>query len=646
MFHAMTVGKKVGLGFGAVLLLLGVTAVLSYTGIRTLDHNASDVVAKNALAQNFADREIDHLNWAKKVSELLTDDTVTELAVQTDPHKCALGKWYYGDERKAAVHAVPKIKDAISAIESPHNRLHESAVNIKKHFWQADLRLGQFLQAKKVDHLAWTHKVKDALLDKNATGVRVQMDPRLCGLGKWILSSKTEEMSRKYEEFGGLVAAMRIPHEKLHGSASEISRLVSTGERERALASFRENTERFAGETLGEIDRTIAWNAKHTAGMLEASRIYSVDTKAALADCQRLLKEAGEHVRDVVAETNEEMHTSATATTALVLTTSIVAGVVGCLLAFLIARGIVGALRRLASSLSEGSDQVAGASTQVSSASQSLAQGTSEQAAAIEETSASLEEMSAMTKQNAGNAQQANGLMEETTGQIGKARDAMGRLTVSMGEIKDASDETAKIVKTIDEIAFQTNLLALNAAVEAARAGDAGKGFAVVAEEVRNLAQRAGEAARNTSALIETSVDKSELGVSVATESADALEGIITSANKVAGLVSEISAACNEQSQGIDQVNDAVGQMDSVTQQNAANAEESASASEELSAQAEELNQMVADLRAMVDGADNATQPVAAPAPVRRPVATAAVPQASRSAESLIPLEEEELARF
>jgi methyl-accepting chemotaxis protein len=170
----------------------------------------------------------------------------------------------------------------------------------------------------------------------------------------------------------------------------------------------------------------------------------------------------------------------------------------------------------------------------------------------------------------------------------------MKRMSASINKIKESSDQTAKIVKTIDEIAMQTNLLALNAAVEAARAGEAGRGFAVVAEEVRNLAQRSAEAAKNTANMIEESVKNAEEGVNISTEVSKSFDAIAGSAKKVNDLIAEIAAASQEQSQGIDQVNNAVAQMDKVTQQNAANSEESASAAEEMSSQAEELQSMIA----------------------------------------------------
>ncbi|MCE5265570.1 MAG: methyl-accepting chemotaxis protein [Deltaproteobacteria bacterium] len=252
--------------------------------------------------------------------------------------------------------------------------------------------------------------------------------------------------------------------------------------------------------------------------------------------------------------------------------------------------------------MGEAASQVTCAASEVASSSQSLAEGASEQASAIEETSSSLEEMSSMTKQNAGNAGEADGLMREANKVIENAKQSMDSLTKSMLEISTASEETSKIIKTIDEIAFQTNLLALNAAVEAARAGEAGAGFAVVADEVRNLAIRAADAAKNTSGLIEGTVTKIRGGSELVVKTNQAFANVSTSASKVGGLVGEIAAACEEQSRGIDQINKAVSEMDKVIQSTAASAEESASASEELNAQAEQMKQVSFALAAIIGG--------------------------------------------
>ena len=254
--------------------------------------------------------------------------------------------------------------------------------------------------------------------------------------------------------------------------------------------------------------------------------------------------------------------------------------------------------------LAEGAEQVSAASSQVSQSSQQLVQGANEQASGIEETSSSLEEIASMTKQNANNAEGANRLMSAVGNNITQGKESMKRLLGAMEEINRSSDATSKIVKTIDEIAFQTNLLALNAAVEAARAGDAGNGFAVVAEEVRHLAQRAGEEARNTAALIEGSIKSSEQGVSAFQVTSKLLGEMVTSIQKVKELISEIAAASKEQAQGIEQVATAVAQMNQVTQTNAATAEESSSASEVLNAQVEQVNGIIQELVTIVEGSN------------------------------------------
>ena len=290
----------------------------------------------------------------------------------------------------------------------------------------------------------------------------------------------------------------------------------------------------------------------------------------------------------------------------LLLLGSICTGVftigLGVVLAWFITRSISGPINRISDGLGASSEQTSAAAAQVSSSGQTLAQGASEQAAAVEETTSSIEQMSSMIQQNAGNANQAKQVAGEATGAAEKGRSAMTRMVDAINEVKQSSTETAAVIKTIDDIAFQTNLLALNAAVEAARAGEAGKGFAVVAEEVRNLAQRSAESAKNTAAMIQEAGNKADNSVQITREVVEAFGGIIENTSKVDDLVAEIAAASSEQAAGIEQISMATTRMDQVAQGNAASAQESASASEELSAQAEELNNMVNQLRAVING--------------------------------------------
>jgi methyl-accepting chemotaxis protein len=280
------------------------------------------------------------------------------------------------------------------------------------------------------------------------------------------------------------------------------------------------------------------------------------------------------------------------------------------------------AFNRIINGMKEGVDQVNDAAGQVASAAQQLAEGASEQASSLEQTSAALQEISAMTRTNAGSAKQANVLATQT-------RDAAGDGEKGMSAINGSSDQISRIIKVIEGIAFQTNLLALNAAVEAARAGEHGKGFAVVADEVRNLAQRAAQAARETTELISGSVGASRQGTT-------AIHAIVSNVAQLTGLIDSIAKASDDQAEGVEQVNTAVSQMDRVTQKTAAGAEESASAAEELSAQAEGTKHLVDELMLLVlgqgQGQSQKQSPSSRPTPVARP-ATARKPVSPKTPE-------------
>jgi methyl-accepting chemotaxis protein len=615
----MTIGKKIASGFGLVIVLLIILGALSFTGVGGIVDNAEEVIDGNKLDGNLAQKEVDHLNWVNKVNSLLTDESVTQLTVQTDDHQCGFGKWLYGEGRKHAEHLVPALAPMLKEIEAPHKELHLSAVEIGKAFKQPHSGLALTLSNRLTDHVGWVSKLGKSIAIEvgkhyeaevqghtEASGkpfsAGVQLDPTKCAFGKFLADPETQELAASFPELKQALDAIQTPHNHLHSTAVHIEKDMNSGDINGAIHIFNTETQEALAEVKTHFDSAINAEKSLQAGLDNANQIYAEQTIPNLAKVQKLLGSIRETARQNIM-TDQVMLDAASGTKRNVTITAGIAIVAGLFLAFVIARGIITALTRVTDGLGEGATQVASAAGQVSSSSQSMAEGASQQAASIEETSSSMEEMSSMTQKNAENAGQADILMQEANLVVNEANNSMGQLTQSMEDISKASEETSKIIKTIDEIAFQTNLLALNAAVEAARAGEAGAGFAVVADEVRNLAMRAADAAKDTSELIEGTMKKVEQGSDLVSGTNEAFSKVADSSAKVGELVAEISEASKEQSEGINQVNTAIAEMDKVVQQNAANAEESASASEEMNAQAEQLRVYVGDLLMMVTGA-------------------------------------------
>ncbi len=367
-----------------------------------------------------------------------------------------------------------------------------------------------------------------------------------------------------------------------------------------SIAGWRE----FVGssEELRQVGDAITAQFQNVKSAADQYHSLSIAQQELANKMDALIKNLEKICNDLIGASTEKMLGQSRFANSMIFGFILVALVVGLFYAVLSIRGTIGMLNGVIDGINEGAEQVANAADHIASAAQSLAEGASEQAASIEESSASLNEMSSLTRHNAERAGEARSFMGRVQEIVGRVDKHMNDMAKAVDEITSSSEETAKIVRTIDEIAFQTNLLALNAAVEAARAGEAGAGFAVVADEVRNLAMRAAEASRTTSSLIENTIQAVRGGSKLTASTKEAFVENVDLTGKIEQLIEEIAVASKEQAEGVEQVSRAINEMNILIQQNAANSEESAGAAEQLSAQAENMKGYIEHLGALVGG--------------------------------------------
>lgn len=486
-------------------------------------------------------------------------------------------------------------------------------------------------------HYAWRQGLTEAVLTMSPfTG---SLDPDTCALGKWKNSDEAKKVSDP--EILSLLSQLDDPHDYIHTEAKLIVDLIEAGNREEAtsilvngilprteeaISILSAMTARYAvlleqkgalNLSFGNLMTTLIITFAAAALIVSVLLAWRIITSI-MKPLRKMAKAAGTISTgdldvDVSYPVNDEIGKLAGAFQKMLDTTkeqvlvaeSLADGDLTTVIAPRSEKDAMNiALQRMVDNLNgmfgeiqASTAQVSTGAKQIADGAQALAQGATEQAAAVEELSSSMNEIAVQTKENAGIANEAAELSGVIRSNAEKGSLQMDQMMLAVREINEASGQISKVIKVIDDIAFQTNILALNAAVEAARAGQHGKGFAVVAEEVRNLAAKSAEAAKDTGGLIENSIEKANLGLDIATETAESLREIVDGINHSAEIVLQIAQSSEQQSMAIEQINTGIDQVAQVVQQNSATAEESAAASEEMSGQSDTLEQLISQLK-------------------------------------------------
>ena len=550
----MKVRAKMLTGFIIVTIIgmiIGIVGITSILMIKSISDNIRTLQVTSAGASNVLNA---HYIWRHGLTTAVYSGS--EFTGSLDPGACALGKWLESDEAKSITD--PKVLELLQSVDAPHRYIHTEAGVAIEHLKAGESDLAEEILVNSI--LPRTQEVITLLTDIQTQFSDLIEEENLAASSREnvlivviialiVVAAVISMFLALY--ISGLISRLIIPMSGFFKKAGSTGDIEVSPEDQQVIGKYIRNKDELGALTVGAV--SFIEHLTNISGALEA--VASGDLTVEINPLSN---------KDVLGLSLEKM--------------------------------TIG-LNEMFGEVNEASSQVSVGSKQVADGAQALAQGSTEQAAAIEELSSSMSEISDKTKTTAGMADKAATLTEAIKGNAEKGTRQMDEMMAAVNEINNASQSISKVIKTIDDIAFQTNILALNAAVEAARAGQHGKGFAVVAEEVRNLAAKSAEAAKETGGMIENSMEKANIGVRIAGETAGSFSEIVSGINESDLIVREIAKSSEDQSVSIDRINIGIDQVAQVVSQNSATAQESAAASEEMSGQSALLQDLISQFK-------------------------------------------------
>ncbi len=628
----LSIAGRLTLGLVVALGSLGVMSGAVWWSVHQVDELRVEAAAEREYADVARACALDQLDWMRALQQALLAN-VTTIPVALDPSQGQLGQWLGSAEVAALRQHDPQLEQTFAQITVEHHKLHQLAGDVS-HNWQARHELlMETVQAMRQTQQVWNQSLALAVL-REEREPSLQLDPTRTSFGYFVASAQSRQWAAALPAYAQAMEKASAAHAALFAGGRDVVELLVAGRGREARAVYIEHL----------VPRTTKFNAALDEALGAEQNILQAQEQARvklreqispqLETVRALLTALHQRLQEREQEAGRQVEARLAALQRLDLVLLLLGGFTIALVTLSVSRGIVRSVRHLLATftqLSEGnltarcpelgrhelgavghgvndlaqnlqetlqqvqeaSSQVHAAAGEIAAGAQRLAEGASNQASSVEEITASLEELSAMSGRTAQSVGQARQTSATSTAAAEQGNAAMTQMVQAISRIKSTSDETATIIKTIDEIAFQTNLLALNAAVEAARAGDAGKGFAVVAQEVRNLAQRSAEAAKSTARLIQQGVRSAADGVQLNERVNQVLTEINQSTGQVSTIINEIAAVATEQSEGLTQITAAIGAIDQTIQGNAAHSEQSAAAAEEMNRQVEALNELV-----------------------------------------------------